>query len=96
MAPFDIWELVITDERADHMWDRHRVDAADVRALLDSAYVVATNRGQRSASHLLIGVDAQGRCLTLPIRRTDDSRVWEAITAWPCSKHEAARLRRRI
>lgn len=71
------------------------MDAESVRALLDSLYVVVSNRNQRSASHLLIGADAQGQCLTVPVRRTDDPHVWEAITAWPCSTSEAAKLRRR-
>jgi hypothetical protein len=95
MARIDIWELVITEERADHMWERHHVDAESVRELPDSRYVVVANRNQRVASHLIIGTDAQGRCLTAPIRRTHNPHVWEVITAWPCGKSEAAKLRRR-
>jgi hypothetical protein len=44
MARIDIWELVITDKRADHMWERHCIDAESVRELPDSPYVIVANR----------------------------------------------------
>lgn len=90
MARIDIWTLDITDDRADHMWERHGVDADSVRALMDSPYVVVANRNLRAASHPLIGADPRGRCLTVPVRHTGDPHSWEAITAWPCSRREAA------
>ena len=94
MPPVEIAELDITPEAEEHMW-RHRISANRVEAIITGVYVVVRNRGQRAASHLLIGEDAQGRCLTVPIRRTAEPYVWQPISAWPCKKDEAAKLYRR-
>jgi hypothetical protein len=93
MARIDIWDLEITPATAEHIW-RHRVTPPQLREILDGPYVVAPNRSERTASHRLIGRDAQGRCICAPIVKTDDSGTWRVITAWHCKKSEAALLRR--
>jgi hypothetical protein len=92
MPWIEIWHLDSSPAADTHMWERHGVYSERLFEVIRGNYIVFRNRAQRAASHLLIGNDAHGRCLTAPILPTDDIRVWRPLTAWPCKKSEAARL----
>lgn len=92
MARTKVWHLDISPAADRHMWERHGIDSERLLEVIRGNYIVVRNRAQRAASHLLIGEDAQRRCLTAPILPTDDPRIWRPLTAWPCKKSEAAQL----
>jgi hypothetical protein len=84
--------LQITRTAEEKLWS-HGIERDQVAAVPEGRTVLARNRKGRAASHILIGRDAQGRCLAIPVRPTDDPTVWRVITAWPCKRSEAAKLR---
>ena len=94
MAWTEIWDLEIPLAVEDHIWERHHITLDQLYAILESSHLVTDNRADRTASHILIGLDDQGRCIAAPILRTDDPRVWRVVTAWYCKKGEDTILRR--
>ncbi len=94
MARIEIDDFKITDQALAHAsW--HRIGLDQIYSVLDHFWVVTPNRGGRAASHILYGTDDQGRCLAIPITRTDVPYIWRPITAWYCKPREAAILRQR-
>jgi hypothetical protein len=93
MARIEIAELEIDERATEKLW-AHQVLPRQLRAVIAGFYIVTRNRKGRAASHLLIGRDDQGKCLTAPVVRTHDPLVWSVITAWECKPGEAAKLRR--
>lgn len=87
---------VIYSERAeDKMWDDGIVPAQVVEAISSQSFKIERNCSERAAPYILYGPDAQGRCIASPIVPTNDSRVWEIITAWYCKPSEATKLNRK-
>jgi hypothetical protein len=83
MVP-QIIELVISPEVAEHIWERHHIDAARLTEILLGDYDLERNRRGRSATHLLIGEDLGGSCYIVPVKPTGTAQVWEVYSAWPC------------
>jgi hypothetical protein len=79
-----IIELVISRTVAEHIWDRHQIDADRLPELIHGNYDVIRNRGGRTATHLLIGHDFGGQCYVVPVRQTSNAHVWQVISAWYC------------
>jgi hypothetical protein len=94
MARIDILGLRIVDATIEKLWG-HGIGDDQLYAVLNHEWITMRNRRQRAASHLLIGTDNQGRCLTIPIVATEDPVIWRAITAWYCKPSEATILRQR-
>ena len=92
MARIEIADFDVTDLTIDKLWS-HGIVPDQLYAVLDSFWAVVRNRRSRSASHILLGTDDQGRCLAIPIVPTDDRLVWRPITAWYCKSSEATKLR---
>ena len=86
-------DLVVVTQRAIEKGAHHGVTDMQMQAVAANDHVLVRNRKGRTASHLLIGRDNQGRCLAMPVVPTDHSRTWRVITAWPCKPSEAANLR---
>lgn len=79
-------------ERAEaKMWS-HGVSREQIYEMLENRLVVE-NRKDRSARHVVIGRDNNGRCVAAPVPPTDSPTIWRPVTAWPCKPGEAARLR---
>jgi hypothetical protein len=96
LARYDIWNLNISPVVEDHIW-LHGITPTQLDSVLDGDYTVVANRAGRAASHVLIGLDAQGRCIAAPIVPTDDTPgTWRVVTAWRCKRREAAILRRHL
>ena len=80
-------------ERADSkMWE-HGIEYGQLYEVLDNRHVVKRNRKDRVAEYFLIGRDNNGRCIAIPIKRTNDPSVWRPVTAWYCKPAEAVALR---
>ena len=92
MPQIEIEDLAITDAADDKFWS-HGLTAKQVRSVLNGRWVAIRNCPGRTAPHVLIGRDDQGRCLAIPIVATADRRIWRPITAWRCKPSEAAKLR---
>ncbi len=65
---------------------RHGVECEDVIAVLAGRHRFFRNRRGRAATHLMVGPDASGRMLTVPIAPTRIRGKWRPVTAWPSSK----------
>lgn len=95
MAHFEVAELIYSERAEDKMWD-HGVTPEQLDEVIDrQAYVVTSNRANRSASHILYGWDAHGRCIAAPIVATDDRSIWRVVTAWHCKPSEITILARK-
>ncbi len=91
--PLDIREFELDDEN-EAKAARHGVRAVELLQVLDNPFRVFTNRRDRSATHLLIGLTHGGRTITMPIESTHVDGRWRPVTAWPASEAEKARYER--
>lgn len=91
MPQITVAQLRVNDRVKDKIWG-HGIALHQVRALLTNRYVITRNRQRRTASHVLIGRNDQGRCLAIPMLATEDPYIWRAVTAWYCKPSEAAKL----
>lgn len=94
MPNIEVADFDLTERTEDKMWV-HGVVVDQLYEVIAREYVVVRNRPNHPAPYVLIGRDAQGRCLTIPIAPTDDRYIWRPITAWTCKPREAAKLRQR-
>ena len=83
------------DERNEAKIEYHGLDIALVLSVLDNRYTIRPNRKWRTASHLIIGWDRQGRCIAVPIEPTPEPGIWRPVTAWFCKPGEQALLPKR-
>ena len=89
----DIWRLVISWRAEEKLWARH-ISADQAQQVLTNEHIVVSKKEGATASHLLIGRDHGGRCLTLPMVETSDRGTWAVVTGWPSAPREEARLGR--
>jgi hypothetical protein len=76
----------------------HGLTPRQVAQVLDDEFFVTRNKRRRRASHLVIGYDYGGRCLTIPIEPTPDPTTWRPVTGWrstPAERGRRDRARRR-
>lgn len=71
----------------------HHISTDQVDDVLDGHYIMVPNRKGRTGTHLIIGRDSGGTCLTIPVLPTQEPHVWRPLTAWRCKDSEQARLR---
>lgn len=93
MARIEIAYLDLT-ERAIGKAAWHKISEDQIYAVLGHVRVALRNRAKRVASHVLYGMDDQGRCLAIPNIPTDDPLIWRPIIAWYCKPSEVAILRK--
>ncbi|MBA2598895.1 MAG: hypothetical protein M3Q50_02025 [Chloroflexota bacterium] len=94
MARIDIADFDLSDRNVTKLWG-HGIVSDQLYAVLDRLWTVMRNRKDRTASHVLLGTDDQGRCLAIPIVATDDAIVWRPKTARYCKPGGAAILLQR-
>ena len=70
----------------------HAVTAEQVLQVLENRHVILRNRGERRATHIVIGMDDEGSCIAVPVEPTYDPGLWRPITAWYCKRSEWVRL----
>ena len=78
------------DENVDKLAG-HGLTPRQVEQLLEYSFFVTANKQGHRASHLVIGYDYGGRCLTIPIEPTAEPTTWRPVTGWPSTAVERAR-----
>lgn len=79
--------FLIDEDNEDKFW-AHGLAVAHVLQVLDGPHRIKRNRHERRASHLVVGLDRQGRCIAVPVEPTHEYGVWRPVTAWFCKIHE--------
>jgi hypothetical protein len=87
--------VFVVDEVNEEKFWSHGLTSLQVVEVIENPFTIVRNRGDRRASHLVIGRDNSGQCIAIPIEATQDPHVWRPVTAWRCKISEAARLPRR-
>ena len=82
------------DDANEDKFASHGIYADQVDDVLDGLYVMVPNRKERTGTHLIIGRDSSGICLTVPVLPTQEPGVWRPLTAWRCKKSEQTKLRK--
>ena len=72
----------------------HGIYPEQILQVLSNPHRIEANRRRRRATHRMIGLDAGGRWLTIPIEPTHERGVWRPVTAWPSSMAERGRFGR--
>ena len=84
----------LIDDENEEKFAMHGLKERQVRQVLESEFVIQTNRRSRRGLFLVIGEDFGGACIANPIESTHDSNLWRPITAWPCKPSEFTILHR--
>lgn len=71
---------------------RHGLTAAQVDQVLDNDRIIIRNRAGKRATHVVIGLDNGGACITIPVEPTRDPEVWRPVTAFVSDPEEKALL----
>ena len=79
------WEAAVEEHIA-----RHGLERTDVEEARNSRPMFFENLPGRTATHVMLGRDTQGRILYVAIRFEAPPDVWKVITAWE------SRLARRL
>jgi hypothetical protein len=82
--------FVIDDENAEKL-GHHGLTEIQVLQVLEDHFYIGRNRRRRRASHLVIGYDYGGACLTIPIAPTRRPTIWRPETGWYSTPAERAR-----
>lgn len=82
------------DDENESEMHAHGIRPRQVLQVLDNGPWLGQNKKLERASHLMIGRDNGGVCITVPIEGTRDPGVWRPATAYPCSKPDEARAAR--
>lgn len=89
-----ILDFLFDDENIEEM-AAHGVTPGQALQVLDNGPRVGRNRKERRATHLVVGVDNGGACISIPVEPTHDRTTWRPVTAWYCKPHEWNWLPRR-
>lgn len=79
--------FLIDDDNEEKFWS-HTLSVDQIIQVLDGPHLIVRNKKKRRASHLVIGTDDSGRCISIPIEPTHEDDVWRPVTAWLCGKDE--------
>ena len=85
-------ETFLFDEENEGKIISHGLSVQQIVQVLDHLKIIVSNRKGRRGLFLLIGRDASGHCISIPIEKTNINGVWRPITAWPCKKGEETTL----
>ena len=86
-------ECLLFDDRNEAKLEANRVTLVDVEGVFERHPRFYVNRGNRRASHVMIGTTRRGRTLVIPIEALGDG-VWRPVTAFKPTPQQAARYRR--
>ena len=86
-------DLAFDDENESEM-HAHGIRPRQLLQVLDNGPWFGRNKKDERASHLMIGRDNGGTCITVPIEATRDPYTWRPATAYPCSKYDEVRSAR--
>lgn len=91
VSMIEVFDLLFDDENESKL-HAHGIRPEQVVQVLDNGPWIGLNRKERRASHIMIGVDDGGSCITVPLEPTYDPTLWRPVTAYPCKRADAARL----
>lgn len=80
----DILNWDFDEQNSEHL-ARHDVEPADIYVVWQSDPAYFLNLPGRIATHIMIGRDASGRTLYVPILETQNPGTWRAVTGWQSS-----------
>jgi hypothetical protein len=69
----------------------HGIRPRQVLQVLDNGPCLGRNKKHETASHVMVGRDNGGMCITVPIQATHQAGLWRPVTAYPCSKPDEIR-----
>ena len=70
----------------------HGLTPERILEVLDRPFLMVGNRKGRRASHLIVGRDRTGACISIPVEATAERGIWRPVTAWSCKVHELRKL----
>jgi hypothetical protein len=82
-------------ERAHAKLRSHGIEEWEPFEAFFNRWVLLRNRKHRAASHRLVGRTDSGRLLTLLVKETKDTGIWEVLNGWDSSKGERTLFERR-
>ena len=82
----------LIDDENEEKFATHGLSSDQVVQVLENEYIVVRNRRNRRASHMVVGKDNGGACITIPIQATYDLALWRPVTAWLSKDNERSRL----
>ena len=89
----DVCDLLLDDSNTEKMHG-HGVGVRRAYEVLDGAPRILRNHAAGGAPFLVVGFDASGGFVTMPIDPTAEDGVWRPRTAYPSKPSETARYQR--
>ena len=83
--------FLIDEDNEEKFWS-HTLTVDQIIQVLDGPHLVVRNKKRHRASHLVIGTDDSGHCISIAVEPTHEHDVWRPVTAWLCGRGEAAAL----
>jgi hypothetical protein len=91
--PVDLWDLLLDDANTAKM-QAHGVSVRHAYEVLGGDPRVLRNHAAGGAALMVVGADAGGRFVTMPIDPTAEHGLWRPRTAYPSKPSDVARHRR--
>ena len=89
----DLWDLLLDGANTAKMHE-HGVTVRRAFDVLDREPRVLVNHARAGAALLVVGPDAAGRFVTMPIDPTGEHGIWRPRTAYPSKPSDIARYRK--
>jgi hypothetical protein len=89
----DLWDLLLDDANTAKM-HAHGVTVRRAPEVLDDEPRVLANHAAAGAALLVVGRDAAGQFVTMPIDPTGEHGIWRPRTAYPSKPSDIARYRK--
>lgn len=89
----DLWDLLFDDANTAKM-QAHGVSVRQANEVLVGDPRILRNHAADGATLMVVGTDARGRFVTMPIDPTAEHGLWRPRTAYPSKPSDVARYRR--
>lgn len=83
----EILDFLFDDENEEKLW-AHGLTLFSLLEVLEHPHMIRRNRKDRRGLYLVVGRDARGRCIAIPVEPTHVSTTWRPVTAWICKRSE--------
>jgi hypothetical protein len=89
----DLWDLLLDDANTAKV-QAHGVSVRQANEVLVGDPRILRNHAAGNAALMVVGRDARGRFVTMPIDPTAEHGLWRPRTAYPSKPSDVARYRR--